>query len=65
MEGGAERIALVGMSCQASAPAIMTGPQGGQAGPALGLSIGLLCSKTFDDAIFDELFEAAYGLAES
>ena len=26
------------------------------------LSIGLLCSKTFDDAIFPELFEARYGL---
>ena len=26
------------------------------------LSIGLLCSKTFDDAIFPELFEAKYGL---
>ncbi|MDQ1508622.1 MAG: coenzyme hydrogenase subunit beta, partial [Actinomycetota bacterium] len=28
----------------------------------LSLSIGLLCSKTFDDAIFEELFEAKYGL---
>jgi coenzyme F420 hydrogenase subunit beta len=27
------------------------------------LSIGLLCSKTFDDAIFPELLEARYGLA--
>jgi coenzyme F420 hydrogenase subunit beta len=27
------------------------------------LSIGLLCSKTFDDAIFADLFEARYGLA--
>jgi coenzyme F420 hydrogenase subunit beta len=26
------------------------------------LNIGLLCSKTFDDAIFEELFEAKYGL---
>ncbi len=25
-------------------------------------NIGLLCSKTFDDAIFEELFEAKYGL---
>jgi len=31
----------------------------------LALSIGLLCSKTFDDAIFDELFEAKYGLARA
>ena len=27
-------------------------------------NIGLLCSKTFDDAIFEELFEAKYGLAK-
>ena len=27
-------------------------------------NIGLLCSKTFDDAIFPELFEAKYGLAK-
>jgi coenzyme F420 hydrogenase subunit beta len=25
-------------------------------------NIGLLCSKTFDDAIFEELFEAKYGI---
>ena len=29
------------------------------------LTIGLLCSKTFDDAIFSELFEAKYGLARA
>src|SRR5437762_2947279 len=33
----------------------------GQAG-GFALNIGLLCSKTFDDAIFEELFEAKYGL---
>ena len=27
-------------------------------------NIGLLCSKTFDDAIFEELFEAKYGLTK-
>jgi coenzyme F420 hydrogenase subunit beta len=28
-------------------------------------NIGLLCSKTFDDAIFPELFEAKYGLRKA
>ena len=28
-------------------------------------NIGLLCSKTFDDAIFPELFEAKYGLKKA
>ncbi len=60
--GGAERLALVGMSCQASVPAIMRARKAGKVGRRLALSIGLLCSKTFDDSIFEELFEARYGL---
>jgi coenzyme F420 hydrogenase subunit beta len=63
VEGGAERIALVGMSCQASVPPVMSARKAGKVGRRLSLSIGLLCSKTFDDAIFPELFEARYGLA--
>jgi coenzyme F420 hydrogenase subunit beta len=59
---GAERIALVGMSCQASIPAVMKARKTGKVARRLALSIGLLCSKTFDDAIFPELFEAKYGL---
>ena len=60
--GGAERIALVGMSCQASAPPIMAARRAGKVARRFVLTIGLLCSKTFDDAIFPELFEARYGL---
>jgi len=60
---GAERIALVGMSCQASAPPVMTARKAGKVARRFVLTIGLLCSKTFDDAIFPELFEARYGLA--
>jgi len=62
VEGGAEKIALVGMSCQASAPAMMSARKAGKVARRLSLSIGLLCSKTFDDAIFEDLFEAKYGL---
>jgi len=62
IESGAERIALVGMSCQASVPAVMSARKAGKVARRLSLSIGLLCSKTFDDAIFPELFEAKYGL---
>jgi coenzyme F420 hydrogenase subunit beta len=62
IESGAERIALVGMSCQASVPAVMSARKAGKVARRLALSIGLLCSKTFDDAIFPELFEAKYGL---
>ncbi len=63
--GGAERIALVGMGCQASAPPMMAARKAGKVARRFALSIGLLCSKTFDDAIFPELFEASYGLARA
>ncbi len=62
VESGAERIALVGMSCQASVPGIMKQRKAGKVARRLALTIGLLCSKTFDDAIFDELLDAKYGL---
>ncbi len=61
-EGGAERLCLVGMGCQTSAPGAMTARRAGKVARRFALTIGLLCSKTFDDAIFDELFDAKYGL---
>jgi coenzyme F420 hydrogenase subunit beta len=60
--GGAEKIALVGMSCQSSMPAMLSARKAGKVARRFALNIGLLCSKTFDDAIFEELFEAKYGL---
>ena len=65
IEAGAERIALVGMGCQASAPPVMKARKAGKIARRLSLTIGLLCSKTFDDAIFPELFEAKYGIARA
>jgi coenzyme F420 hydrogenase subunit beta len=62
VEGGAERIALVGMGCMASAPGAMQARKAGKIARRLSLTIGLLCSKTFDDAIFEGLFEAKYGI---
>src|SRR5579884_3412815 len=50
------------MGCQASLPAVMSTRKTGKVARRLALSIGLLCSKTFDDAIFEEFFEAKYGL---
>ena len=60
--GGAEKLALVGMSCQSSSPPAMSVRKAGKVARRFALNIGLLCSKTFDDAIFEELFEAKYGL---
>ena len=62
VEAGAERIAVVGMGCMASAPGAMQARKAGKVARRLALTIGLMCSKTFDDAIFEELFEAKYGL---
>jgi coenzyme F420 hydrogenase subunit beta len=62
---GCERLALVGMSCQASVPAVMAARKAGKIARRFVLTVGLLCSKTFDDRIFEELFAAQYGLARS
>ena len=42
LEGGAERIALVGMGCQASAPPVMAARKAGKVARRFALSIGLL-----------------------
>ncbi len=65
IEAGAERIALVGMGCMASATGVMQSRKAGKIARRLSLTIGLLCSKTFDDSIFEELFEAKYGIKRS
>jgi coenzyme F420 hydrogenase subunit beta len=62
IEGGAERIGLVGMGCMTSAPGAMGARKAGKIARRLSLTIGLMCSKTFDDKIFEELFEARYGI---
>jgi coenzyme F420 hydrogenase subunit beta len=57
-----ERLALVGMSCQTSIGPVMWHRRVGKVGRPFKLNIGLLCSKSFDDSLFDELFEVKYGL---
>jgi coenzyme F420 hydrogenase subunit beta len=63
-ERGLSRLALVGMGCQTSSPPVMWHRKVGKVGRPFVLNIGLMCSKTFDDAIFEELFEAKYGIAK-
>jgi coenzyme F420 hydrogenase subunit beta len=62
---GLSRLALVGMGCQTSSPPVMWDRKAGKVSRPFLFNIGLLCSKTFDDAIFPELFEAKYGLAKA
>ncbi len=63
--GGAERVALVGMGCMASATGAMQSRKAGKIARRLSLTIGLLCSKHFDDSIFEELFEKQYAIRRS
>ena len=53
------------MSCQSSVPPVMWSRKVGKVSKPIVFNIGLLCSKTFDDAIFEELFRAKYGLERS
>jgi coenzyme F420 hydrogenase subunit beta len=62
LDEGLNRLALVGMGCQTSSPPTMWDRKAGKVSKPFQFTIGLLCSKTFDDAIFEELFEAKYGL---
>ncbi|MGE0879703.1 MAG: Coenzyme F420 hydrogenase/dehydrogenase, beta subunit C-terminal domain [Acidimicrobiia bacterium] len=62
LEQGLSKLALVGMSCQSSVPPVMWSRKIGKISKPFVFNIGLLCSKTFDDAIFPELFEAKYGI---
>ena len=59
---GHSRLALVGMSCQSSVPPVMWSRKIGKISKPIVFNLGLLCSKTFDDAIFEELFRAKYGI---
>ncbi|MEZ5238420.1 MAG: Coenzyme F420 hydrogenase/dehydrogenase, beta subunit C-terminal domain [Microthrixaceae bacterium] len=65
VEAGHERLALVGMGCQTSSPPVMWSRKAGKVSKPFVFNIGLLCSKTFDDAIFEELFWTKYGLARA
>ena len=65
IDAGLTKLALVGMGCQTSSPPVMWDRKAGKVGKPFVFNIGLLCSKTFDDAIFPELFEAKYGLKKA
>ena len=62
MDRGLENLALVGMSCMTSIAPVMWHRKIGKISKPIKFNLGLLCSKTFDDAIFDELFLTKYGL---
>ncbi len=59
---GLDRLALVGMGCQTSVAPVMWHRKVGKVSKPFKVNIGLLCSKSFDDSLFEELFEVKYGL---
>ena len=65
LEAGHKRLAMVGMSCQSSIAPVMWSRKIGKTSKPFVFNLGLLCSKTFDDAIFEELFWTKYGLARA
>ncbi|MFP5322721.1 MAG: Coenzyme F420 hydrogenase/dehydrogenase, beta subunit C-terminal domain [Acidimicrobiia bacterium] len=62
LERDLSNLALVGMSCMTSIPPVMWHRKIGKISKPIKFVLGLLCSKTFDDAIFEELFETKYGI---
>ena len=54
-----------GWAAKPSSPPVMWDRKAGKVSKPFLFNIGLLCSKTFDDSIFPELFEAKYGLAKA
>jgi len=46
-------------------PRVMQSRKAGKIARRLSLTIGLMCSKTFDDSIFEGLFEAKYHIKRS
>ncbi len=64
VDKGLKSLALVGMSCQTSIGPVMWSRKVGKVSRPIKLNVGLLCSKSFDDSLFDELFDVKYGLAK-
>jgi len=62
VDSGSEKLALVGMGCMASSPPAMMARGARKSGKKFALTIGLLCSKSFTDDIFEGLLEPRYGL---
>jgi coenzyme F420 hydrogenase subunit beta len=59
---GAARLGLVGVGCHASVPAVAGARGVHRVARRFALVIGLLCSRTFTDGLFDSLLEPRMGI---
>jgi len=60
--GGATRLGLVGVGCQASVPAVAGARGAHRVARRFALVVGLLCSRTFTDGLFSGLLEPRLGI---
>ena len=63
VDRGLTRLGLVGMGCQVSVPAVAGARGAPKLARKIALTVGLLCSKTFTEDIFEGLLSARYGVA--
>lgn len=62
---GADRdmsLGVISVGCQTSVPAIARSRGANKLAKRFGLIVGLLCSKTFTDSIYEDLLEESYGV---
>ena len=63
VDRGLSKLALIGMGCQSSAVPAMRVRGARKPANKIALNIGLLCSKSFDESIFEDLLLAKYGIS--
>ena len=59
---GVDRLGIASVGCQVSVPAVSAQRGARKVARRFALTIGLLCSKTFDASIYADLVEAEYGI---
>lgn len=62
IQENAQRIGVISVGCQTSVPAITRSRGANKLAKRFGLVVGLLCSKTFSESIYEDLLEASYGV---
>jgi coenzyme F420 hydrogenase subunit beta len=62
-EPKSQRLGVISVGCQTSVPAIARSRGANKLAKRFALVVGLLCSKTFSERIYEDLLEADYGVA--
>jgi len=62
VDGNPGRVGVISVGCQTSVPAIARARGANKLAKRFGLVVGLLCSKTFTESIYEDLLEANYGV---